>query len=147
MRSVVPILLVVLLAGCGGESEEAPADGPRAAEAQGGPVTVELDAGRPGADVDAGSSGPPDAGVATGHGADVVLRADGASFALTGTVDPADSSVRFTGPSGPTTARVAADGSFAGRITGLRLGGNRIRVTADGPGRTRWSRDIRIVRR
>lgn len=140
------ILLLAGLAGCGGSADTTAAPEPDS-ERPIGAVTVRLDAGDGGADRASGPAGPPDAGVATGHGADVVLQADTSRLAVAGSVDPAGSTVRLIGPAGEAAAEVAPDGTFAARVTGLRLGANRVEVRAERPGRVAWVRDIQIVRR
>jgi hypothetical protein len=109
-------------------------------------VTVKLDTG-PGAEHNAPGVVPPDGGLEQGHGADVILQAQGSTANVSGRVEPADSTVRVIGPRGATVARSLGKGRFEARVTGLRVGLNYVRVRAISPHRKAWSRKIRIVRR
>jgi hypothetical protein len=106
---------------------------------------VQLDAQPP----NEGGSGvtPPDGGMPQGHGVDVILRAEGSTATVSGSVKPSDSTVRVFGPSGATVARAVGDGRFEARVSGLRPGVNHVRVRAASPDHKTWSREIRIVRR
>lgn len=151
-----PFVLVLLLTvastgatGCGAGDDPAPqgrpAGDPGAAGAAGA-VDLDLDLDLGATDAP-GPAGPPDAGTATGHGADeALLRSDGPVGTVRGRVDPADSTVRLTGPAGADAVRVGPDGRFTGRVAGLRPGANRVRIEATRAGRAGRSREIRILR-
>lgn len=142
--SCLVLLVVAGWAGCGGGSSRSTSE-PTPASAE-RPVTVKLDTGA-GGENDASGVAPPDGGLEQGHGADVILQAQGSTASVSGRVEPADSTVRVIGPRGATVARSLGKGRFEARVTGLRLGLNYVRVRALSANRKTWSRKIRIVRR
>lgn len=121
-----PILLCLLLAGCGGGSER-----PEPLR-----VTGSVDLERP-------RAGPPDAGTAAGHGADgAVGTTSAAALSFTGRVSPPDSEVRVS----EGDVRVEPSGRFTVAVAAPRRGAKSVRIDAMKPGHAAWRIDVRVVR-
>lgn len=134
LRLLCGVASVGALAGCG---DAAGGEDPPAAA-----VRVRLDVAAP------GPAGPPDAGTATGHGADdATLTVSGRSTSIAGRVTPPRSVVRVGLGRATQPVRVAPDGRFVARIGGLEPGVNRVRIHATAAGRAAWSREVRVRRR
>jgi hypothetical protein len=128
------LALVVVAAGCGGEDSQ-----------QGGSTravrgSVELERPR---------GGPPDAGTAAGHGADLaVATTSRSSLSFDGRVTPQHSRVALVDlrDRSRSSASVDAGGRFTVTARGLRPGMNRFQVEGRSPGFDRWELEVRITR-
>ena len=132
---IVPASLVA--AGCGASSGDKQAR-------QRPAVTANVDLSRP------RGGGPPDAGVAAGHGGDVaVATTHAASLAIHGFVTPQASVVVLTSmrTRRARTAWIAPDGRFTVVARGLQSGLNPFVLEARRAGYAPWRLDIRITRR
>ncbi|HEX2086951.1 MAG TPA: hypothetical protein VHF89_14820 [Solirubrobacteraceae bacterium] len=139
MRRALPPVLLLAVAGCGGDDGERrqPA-APQRAAIEG---TVDLERA---------AAGPPDAGTRGGHGGDQLTAAvSGPSFAFRGRVRPPDSelTIRSVPPGRPATVSADESGRFLAEVRRLRRGPNAFRLEATKPGHLPWSVDVRIVRR
>lgn len=138
-RLLAVTVVASVLAACGRDGTE---ERPSADQSRPTAVAVQIEPSG-----GAGPSGPPDAGVAAGHGADTTVLATGSVATISGTVQPTGSTVKLSGPDGTSTADVSLEGGFRARVTGLRRGANTVRLDATAPGRPPWQRDLRVVRR
>jgi streptogramin lyase len=139
VRRVAALLILAAslgAAGCGGSSAGKQ-------EHQRPAVRAVVDLSRP-------RGGPPDAGVAAGHGGDVaVATTHAASLAIHGFVTPQASVVVLTSmrTRRARTAWIAPDGRFTVVARGLQSGLNPFVLEARRAGYAPWRLDIRITRR
>ena len=121
------LLLIALIAGCGGESDQPSRDLA---------VTGEVDLQKP-------RAGAPDAGTAAGHGNDGAIVTTGATvLSFTGTVTPPDS--RVTVSDG--VVRVEQSGRFTLAVASPKSGSKTVRIAAAKPGHRTWRTEVRVLR-
>jgi hypothetical protein len=121
------IVIVALVAGCGGHSEPA---GPPPA------VSGVVDLEKP-------SAGPPDAGTSAGHGNDGAVATTSADvFSFTGRVDPPGSAVRVDDG----VVRVEPSGRFTVATQSPREGTKELRLEGSKAGHRPWTLDVRLTR-
>jgi hypothetical protein len=121
------LLLIALLAGCGGGPDQPSRDLA---------VTGEVDLEKP-------RAGAPDAGTAAGHGNEGVIATTGvAVFSFTGKVEPPDSRVSASDGA----VRVERSGRFTVAVASPKSGSKTVRIAAAKPGHRTWRTEIQVLR-
>jgi hypothetical protein len=123
----IVLLLIALLAGCGGGSDQPTHDLA---------VTAAVDLEKP-------RAGAPDAGTAAGHGNDGAIATTGAAvFSFTGAVKPPDSSVSASDG----VVRVEPSGRFTVAVASPKSGAKTVRIAAAKAGHREWRTEVRVLR-